>query len=119
MQKHGAEPAVELVQDTVRAIQTARPGALPGLLGDMADAWAGRVDRVVVIEVDSEYASRMGSRRVWYEARARGQVYDVWTGKQVAAVSETVTESGVGDDRADRAARARLADKVAETLQTP
>jgi len=53
---------------------------------------------------------------VWYEARGRAKVYDMWTGALLAAVEHTVTATGVGDERADREARAKLGQQFAGSL---
>lgn len=100
------------------ALATASAQQRAAMLPELADEWRGRVDRLVIVEVDSEYASRMGTHRVWYEARGHVHVYDVWTGKRLATLKESVTAAGVGDARADRAARAALAAKLADTLAT-
>lgn len=112
----GSEPMVTLTPDAVRAVQSAQPADLGQVLRRLADELQGRVDVLVLVELDSEYASRMGAYRVWYEARGRAQVLDVWTGEELAALQDSVTATGVGDERADRAARSELAEKLAPAL---
>lgn len=116
MRAGGGEPMVILPGDVTRKITTATPSTLPRVLPTLADELQGRLDVLVIAELDSEYASRMGAYRVWYEARGRVQVFDVWTGKRLAELQDTVTATGVGDERADQAAREELAKKLAAEL---
>jgi hypothetical protein len=88
----------------------------PSVLGALADELAGRLDVVLLVEVDSEFASRMGAQRVWYEARGRAVAFDAWTGQPLATVQTSVTESGIGDTRADQAARQALARTLVDQL---
>jgi hypothetical protein len=112
----GGDPMVALPADAVRKIAAATPSTLPRVLPALADELQGRVDVLVIAELDSEYASRMGAYRVWYEARGRVQVFDMWTGKRLAELQDSVTATGVGDERADQTARSQLADKLAPEL---
>ncbi|HWN68978.1 MAG TPA: hypothetical protein VNM90_15175, partial [Haliangium sp.] len=116
MRAAGGDPMVALPVEAMRKITTATPATLPRVLPVLADELQGRLDVLVVAELDSEYASRMGAYRVWYEARVRVQVYDVWTGKRLTELQDAVTATGVGDERADQAARAQLAEKLATEL---
>jgi hypothetical protein len=113
----GAGNMVALPADAVARLSAAKPRQLAESLPGLADAWGGRVDVLVVVELDSDYASRMGAHRVWYEARGRADVYDVWTGKRLATVEASGTASDVGDERADRAARSQFAESLAAKLQ--
>jgi hypothetical protein len=113
----GAGSMVALPADAVARLSASKPRQLGESLPGLADAWGGRVDVLVVVELDSDYASRMGAHRVWYEARGRVDVYDVWTGKQLATVEASGTASDVGDERADRAARIQFAESLATKLQ--
>jgi hypothetical protein len=112
----GGEAMVALHAATSRKLTTAPPSTLPQLLPALADQLQGRLDVLIVVELDSEFASRMGAYRVWYEARGRVQVYDVWTGKRLLERQDAVTATGVGDERADQAARGQLAEKLADEL---
>jgi hypothetical protein len=116
MRAAGSEPVVALSVEATRKVTTATPSTLPRVLPALADELQGRLDVLVIAELDSEYASRMGAYRVWYEARGRVQVYDVWTGKRLAELQDAVTATGVGDERADQAARAQLAEKLATEI---
>lgn len=116
MRARGAGAMMALPAEIARTLQAASPGERIGAMPALADTFAGRIDVLVVVELDSEYASRMGNHRVWYEARGRAEVLDVWTGKRLTSVEATVTASGVGDERADRAARAQLAEQLAGQL---
>jgi hypothetical protein len=112
----GGEPMVALPVEAMRKITAATPSTLPRVLPALADELQGRLDVLVIAEIDSEYASRMGAYRVWYEARGRIQIFDVWTGKRLAELQDAVTATGVGDERADQAARSQLAEKLATEL---
>jgi hypothetical protein len=113
----GAGSMVALPADAVASLSAAKPRQLGESLPGLADTWGGRVDVLLVVELDSNYASRMGAHRVWYEARGRVDVYDVWTGKRLATVATSGTASDVGDERADRAARNQFAESLAAKLQ--
>jgi hypothetical protein len=113
----GAGNMVALPADAVARLSAAKPRQLGESLPGLADAWGGRVDVLVVVELDSDYASRMGAHRVWYEARGRADIYDVWTGKRLATVEASGTASDVGDERADRTARSMFAESLAAKLQ--
>lgn len=114
--RRGAGQLTVLPAGVAPPLQSLAPGRLGNALAQLADAWEGRIDLLVVVELDSDLARRMGANRVWYEARARLSAYDLWSGKRVATVEDAVTASGVGDDRANHAARAQLAEKLAEAL---
>jgi hypothetical protein len=82
----------------------------------LADALGGRLDVLLVVDVRSEFASRMGGSRVWYEARAGVDAHDAWTGRILARLDVAETASGVGDERADAAARKKAAETVVEQV---
>ncbi|WP_152629406.1 hypothetical protein [Haliangium ochraceum] len=116
MQAAGGVARVSLPSAVRGEIEKAGSSALEAMLPAIAERLQGQVDVLVVAELDSEYASRMGAYRVWYEARGRAKVYDMWTGALLAAVEHTVTATGVGDERADREARAKLGQQFAGSL---
>jgi hypothetical protein len=82
----------------------------------IADALSGAVDVVVRIAYDCEFAGRMGGNRVWFEAVATLTVYDAWTGRVLEHDEVRAKANGVGDDRADAAARKQLAQRLAERI---
>ncbi|MCG8416978.1 MAG: hypothetical protein MJE77_03415 [Proteobacteria bacterium] len=112
----GAEKRLTIPADLARKLASASPEALAGNLPELADAWQGQVDVLIVADIDSDYASRAGTHRRWYEASGRVKTFDVWTGKELSTYEDTVTASGIGESRADRAARIRLADALAARL---
>lgn len=112
----GGEGMVALPPDALRRVTSASPTALPTMLPALGDELLGKLDVLIVAEIDSEFASRMGDYRVWYEARGRLHVFDVWTGKRLTELTDAVSASGVGDERADQAARTQLAEKLAGEL---
>lgn len=81
-----------------------------------AERMGGALDTILLLDAESEFASRMGTQRVWYEARGTLRVVDAWTGEVVSGVSATVTEAGLGDSRAERAARESLGRALAGSL---
>jgi hypothetical protein len=85
----------------------------PGL----ADHRHGTLDTILLLDAESEFASRMGSDRVWYEARGTLRVCNAWTGETVAEVSATVTEADFGEERAESAARESLGRDLAGRLR--
>ncbi len=93
-----------------------RREALAGKLPALADSWEGKVDVLLVAKVDSDYAGRLSARQRWYEASGSIQVYNAWTGKLVKTLDDTVKASGVGEQRADQAARQKLAENLGEDL---
>ncbi|WP_428268450.1 hypothetical protein [Haliangium sp.] len=116
LQRAGAEPRADLATDTARLLGTASEADLSRSLSELADVWAGRVDVLIVAELDSEYASRMSTYRIRYEARGKLSVFDVWTGRRLLSVERSVTASGVGEERADQAARTELAERFADEI---
>lgn len=116
----GARHEVRLPRDVVdRIVRTPEPQRTQEVVA-LADAQAGALDVVLVGEIDSEFASRMGTQRVWFEARGRLEAIDAWTGRTLASVTASTTAADVGDQRADHAARRALArDLVTRLLETP
>lgn len=114
--QRGLKARVTLPSDVSKRLRTATPAQLAKTLPGLADSWAGRIDVLVRVDLDSEYASPMGDHRVWYEAQGRIEAFDVWTGRQLASVETTATASGVGEERADRAAQTSFAKQAAERL---
>jgi hypothetical protein len=131
----GKTPAVEAGQALLAALKG--PIAQPVQLGDaeakqlsdagnekmkdvapkLAEHMRGDLDTILVLDAESEFASRMGTQRVWYEARGTLRVFDAWTGEMVTEVSATVTEAGLGEERAERAAREALGRELAGKLK--
>jgi hypothetical protein len=85
-------------------------------IGELADAMAGRVDLLLVLSYDTRFASRMAGGRLWYEAEGTLEAYDAWTGKLRAKASTRVEADGVGDERAEAAARKKLAEALAADM---
>lgn len=108
--------SVVLPGDLAAELASASPEALAGKLPALADEQEGRIDVLFVADIDSDYAGRLSTSRVWYEARGKIRVYNAWTGELITTVEHTVKESGVGEPRADRAARSKLAEALAGKL---
>ncbi|MEM9492060.1 MAG: hypothetical protein AAGC55_23135, partial [Myxococcota bacterium] len=100
----GAEPAYPAGRSSLADLHGRSAAEIATALGQrlpsLADRWQGAVDIAVVAEVDSDFVRRMGAHRMWYEARARAVVYDVWTGRPLTTIEESIEASGVGDSRA-------------------
>ena len=75
----------------------------------LGDSMGGRLDVVLVLTYATRFASKMGGSRVWYEAEGQLEARDVWTGKTLASASKKIEADGVGEARADKAARKKLA----------
>lgn len=84
----------------------------------LVETTAGEVDLVVLVEVSSAYASRVGGGRVWYEAKGKVRALNPWKPDDTAFPSFTleVTASDVGDARAEQAARTKLCADAGEKL---
>lgn len=131
---HGKPPALEtgrallaalagqVTQPLVLADADARQLAEAGVakMKDVApkaaERMAGALDTILLLDSESEFASRMGTERVWYEARGTLRVVDAWSGELLSEVSATVTEAGRGDERAERGARESLGHALAAGL---
>jgi hypothetical protein len=82
----------------------------------LADAMAGRVDLLLLLSYDTRFASRLAGGRLWYEAEGTLEAYDIWTGRVRAKAQARVEADGVGDERAEAAARRKLAEALAPQL---
>ncbi|MFW5925651.1 MAG: hypothetical protein ACOCV4_05760 [Myxococcota bacterium] len=117
LRERGARTPASLSSEDEQRIERAiRRGRVERVLPTVADEQAGRLDVLLVAQVDSEFASRMGANRVWYEARGQIRAIDAWTGRTMATVDGAVSESGVGEERAARAARESLAQTLVDDL---
>ncbi len=114
-------PQVPLTPDAVRSLRAAGPAERARVLVSLADKMAGRVDVVVLVAAQSRFAGRAGGNRVWFEASAQASVHEVWGAGELGREDVEVTASGVGDGRANAAAREKLAkelsDRVLEVLK--
>lgn len=100
----------------VAALRSAPADRRARKLGEIADAMSGRVDLVLVLAYDTRFASRLAGGRLWYEAEGTLEAYDAWTGQLRAQAKTRVEADGVGDDRAEAAARTKLAGALAADL---
>jgi len=99
-----------------RALKTATGPRRVATLRALANEQGGALDVVLVAQVQSHFASRMGSRRTWYEARAEVEAFLAWTGESLGTFEAQGNANGIGDDRAEAAARAKVARDVARQL---
>lgn len=113
------------IQPRVRKETTPGPERLTQLPTTDARALAARLpawvdgqpsppDVVLLAETQSEFASRMGTQRVWYEARGRLITLNAWTGETMGELTASVTESGLGEQRAEQAAIDALLKRLGE-----
>lgn len=107
---------VALSQPLAQELVRASPDEWKKRLPRIADEHGGRLDRVLFVDAESEFASRMGTHRVWFEARGRLILVDAWTGDILCHVDSAVTESGVGEARAEQAAETTLGRDLAAKL---
>ncbi len=116
LRERGAGARRSLEADRGRALKAARGSRRVATLRALANEHRGELDVVLVARVESHFASRMGSRRTWYEARAEVDVYLAWTGESLGSFEAQGNESGIGDERAEAAARAKVAEDIAGQL---
>lgn len=107
-----AEPDTKLLARAAAAKGSDRAKTLAAI----ADDARGAVDYVVLGDLQSAFASRMGGSRVWFEARGHLEVFEAWSGTSVARVEAKERASGVGDARADEAARDKLVTALVAAL---
>ena len=114
--KRGGKPPVRIKSHVAKRLGQAPAAELAKELPRFADIWDGDIDVVLVSETSSRFASRGGTHRVWFEAKAKITLYSAWTGKELQVLEDKTTASGVGEARADRAARKEVAEKLAAKL---
>ncbi len=108
---------VSLSSQTDRRLARATPQSLRRVAPTLADEMQGELDTLFFVEAESEFASRMGTHRVWYEARGNLVAVSAWTGEVLHQVDAVVTESGVGEARAERAALESLGRELAGKMK--
>ncbi len=108
---------VELPDAEAKQLSQAGSEKMKDVAPKVAEHMRGALDTILVLDAESEFASRMGTQRVWYEARGTLRVFDAWTGEVVTEVSATVTEAGIGEERAESAAREALGRELAGKLK--
>jgi hypothetical protein len=111
LQKDLGEP-VTLDAKAIKALRTVGPAERARVLAVLADAMGGALDVVVLVRAQSRFASRAGGSRVWFEASSQVVVHEVWGAGELGRGKVEATASGVGDRRADEAARRELATKA-------
>lgn len=107
---------VELDANTSRTLGKVGPADRARVLVSLADAMAGTLDVVVLVKAQSRFASRAGGSRVWFEATSSVVVHEVWGAGELAHEDIEATASGVGDRRADEAARRKLAEETSNRV---
>jgi len=115
LKAHMTQPT-EVPAAVARQLSEAGTGRMKEVAPQVAEQLRGAVDTILLLDAESEFASRMGTQRVWYEACGTLRVFDAWTGALLAEVSATVTEAGLGDDRAESAAQQALGRELAGKL---
>ena len=112
----GVAPPSAMDAGLLRRLSAAPRAQVGAMLSQVAQSGEGNIDFLVRVEFDSEFASRMGPYRLWYQARGWVTTYNVWTGEELSNIELTATASDVGDERADQAAQEQLAEQVASQL---
>ena len=112
----GGQHMVRIKSAVARELLAASPADLATRLPELADAWDGDIDILVISRAESQFAGRMSANRVWFEAQAMIEVYSAWTGQKLASFEDKLTASGIGNERADREARTELSAKLARKL---
>jgi hypothetical protein len=118
MRDRGIAAMVGLRTDQEQPLRAASVEGMTATLPRVADAMAGQIDVLYRVELVSEYASRMGPHRMWYEARGRVEVFDAWTGRQLTTIEDTITAADVGNERANAAAQEQLAARLVNQILT-
>ena len=116
LEQHGAPEPATVTKETAREIASAEGDARARKIIALADASSGRIDVVLVLSAESRFAGRMGSSKSWSEASGSVQIHDAWTGRVIATIEDSATASGVGEERASRAARDKLATALADRV---
>ncbi len=107
---------VKLDAKAIKALQTVGPAERARVLAALADTMGGALDVVVLVKAQSRFASRAGGSRVWFEASSQVVVHEVWGAGELGRGELEATASGVGDRRADEAARRELAQKASKRI---
>lgn len=107
---------VTLDAKAVKALRTVGAAERARVLVVLADAMGGALDVVVLVKAESRFASRAGGSRVWFEASSQVVVHEVWGAGELGRGKVEATASGVGDRRADEAARRELAEKASQRV---
>lgn len=77
------------------------------------NATRGTLDYVVLLTMNSEFASQMGVDRTWYETHVRAHVVEVWSGAVIAQFEEKAMGFGIGDAAAAEASRIAASHQLA------
>ncbi len=107
---------VTLDAKVIKALRTVGPAERARVLAALADTMGGALDVVVLVKAQSRFASRAGGSRVWFEASSQVVVHEVWGAGELGRGKVEATASGVGDRRADEAARRELAQKASKRV---
>jgi hypothetical protein len=107
---------VELSTTDRKKLQHLSPPLFKKNLPSFADRYGGKLDVVLFLHAQSEFASRMGTHRLWYEARGKLVAVNAWNGAVLAEVETATTASGVGERRAEQASREALAELLTTQL---
>ncbi|MDH5493400.1 MAG: hypothetical protein OEY14_15715 [Myxococcales bacterium] len=112
----GLGAPVSLPSADAHGLRGAPEGTVQARLPALADGEGGRLDVLLVVDVESVFASRGGASRIWFEASGQLTAYDAWTGEVLLRTQVASTRDGIGELRADRAARRALAVELLERL---
>jgi hypothetical protein len=115
LRERGARP-VRLDPDWQTMFSRAQTDRRPELSQRLADEQAGRIDVLLVATVESVFASRMGTSRVWYEAKATVVAVNAYSGHPITTIEARTTAPGFGDARAEAEARTALGRTIAERI---
>ena len=107
---------VALDANTSKTLGKVGPAERARVLASLADTMAGKLDVVVLVKAQSRFASRAGGSRVWFEATSSVVVHEVWGAGELGREDVEATASGVGDRRADEAARRKLAEETSNRV---
>ncbi|MCA9650324.1 MAG: hypothetical protein KC501_10470 [Myxococcales bacterium] len=116
MRKAGHPDPLLIGPGEAKSVLEAEGDARHGAARALGDRYSGRLDVVLVLGYESRFASRMGGNRVWYEAEGWLEARSAWTGERLGRAEAKVEADGVGDERAEKAARRKLGAALTEQV---
>ena len=100
----------------LRSMVPKKGAPTPEQLRALAAAANGQFDVLVVGEMHSQFASKLGRRTVWHEAQGTVTVYDVWSGATLGPLTATERAKGLGENKASQNALDALGRKLGHDL---
>lgn len=83
----------------------------------IAASQGGAVDYVVLLDVDTQFVGSMGARSVWFEALARVELWNPWTGHLVGSTEHRDRAVALGEATAMLRASEKAAQHAAQAVR--